>query len=114
MSDNPELLDLDASGGCASDEPFALRVLGDSMEPEFKDGCIIIIDPAANVEIGRYVIAELDGEYIFRQLIQENEKYFLKPINDGYKAVEISSTSIVRGVITQRAGVRRKYHKHYD
>jgi len=114
MSENPELLDLDAGGGCASDEPFALRVLGDSMEPEFKDGCIIIIDPAANVESGRYVIAEVDEEYTFRQLIQEGEKYFLKPINEGYKTVEIESASVVRGVITQRAGARRKYHKHYD
>ena len=114
MSENPELLDLDAGGGCASDEPFALRVLGDSMEPEFKDGCIIIIDPAANVESGRYVIAEIEGEYIFRQLFQEDEKYFLKPINAGYKPVEIEGPSVVRGVITQRAGARRKYHKHYD
>ena len=114
MSENPELLGLDAGDGCASDEPFALRVLGDSMEPEFQDGCIIIIDPAANVENGRYVIAEIDGEYIFRQLIQEDEKYFLKPINEGYKTTEIESASVVRGVITQRAGARRKYHKHYD
>jgi len=31
-------LDLMDSSGCASSEPFALRVMGDSMEPEFKDG----------------------------------------------------------------------------
>ncbi len=114
MSEETELLDLDAGGGCASDEPFALRVLGDSMEPEFKDGCIIIIDPVANVESGRYVIAEIDGEYIFRQLIQDGEKFLLQAINPGYKVVEIESPSVVRGVITQRAGARRKYHKHYD
>ncbi|MFK8027143.1 MAG: LexA family protein [Gammaproteobacteria bacterium] len=114
MSDEPELLDLDASGGCASDEPFALRVLGDSMEPEFKDGCIIIIDPAADVKSGKYVIAEIDGEYIFRQFVQEGEKFFLQPINPGYEPVAIESSSVVRGVITQRAGARRKYHKHYD
>ncbi len=114
MSDESELLELDASGGCASDEPFALRVLGDSMEPEFKDGCIIIIDPAANVESGKYVIAEVDGGYIFRQFIQEGENFLLQPINPGYKPITIESPSVVRGVITQRAGARRKYHKHYD
>lgn len=112
MSDNPELLD--TSGGCASDEPYALRVLGDSMEPEFKDGCVIIIDPAGSVESGRYVIAEVDGGYIFRQFVQEQEKLFLKPINQGYKPIQIDGPSVVRGVITQRAGARRKYHKHYD
>ena len=114
MSDESELLEIDAGGGCASDEPFALRVLGDSMEPEFKDGCIIIIDPAANVESGKYVIAEIDGEYIFRQFMQEGEKFFLQAINPGYKPVDIENSSVVRGVITQRAGARRKYHKHYD
>ena len=30
---------------CSALEPYALRVLGDSMEPEFADGCVIIIDP---------------------------------------------------------------------
>ena len=111
MEKQPELLD---SSGCASSEPFALRVMGDSMEPEFKDGCIIIIDPAGDAAHGKYVIAEIEGEYIFRQFVEENEKYFLKAVNEGYQAIEISSKSVVRGVITQRAGTRRKYHKHYD
>ncbi len=114
MTETSELLDLDNSSGCASDEPFALRVLGDSMEPEFKDGCIIIIDPAANVENGKYVIAEVNGEFIFRQFFKENEKLLLKAVNQGYQSIEISDVSAVRGIITQRAGTRRKYHKHYD
>ena len=114
MTDISELTQLDNSGGCANDEPFALRVLGDSMEPEFKDGCIIIIDPSANAEHGKYVIAELEGEFIFRQFIQEGENYFLKPINEGYQSVQVAGPGVVRGVITQRAGTRRKYHKHYD
>ena len=114
MADISELTQLDNGGGCASDEPLSLRVLGDSMEPEFKDGCIIIIDPSANVEDGKYVMAEVDGEYIFRQFIQQDDKYFLKPINDGYPSVEVDGPGVVRGVITQRAGTRRSYHKHYD
>lgn len=111
MSNEIEMLD---ESGCASSEPFALRVLGDSMEPEFKDGCIIIIDPAGVIENGKYVIAEHEGEYIFRQFLQEQEKCFLKPLNEGYKTIEIEGPGIVRGVITQRAGTRRKHHKRYD
>ena len=111
MSNEFEMMD---ESGCASDEPFALRVLGDSMEPEFKDGCIIIIDPAGVIEDGKYVIAEVDGEYIFRQFSQEQDKCFLIPLNKGYKKIEIDGPGVVRGVITQRAGTRRKYHKHYD
>ena len=26
------------TGGCSENEPYALRVLGDSMQPEFKEG----------------------------------------------------------------------------
>jgi len=33
-------------------EPFALRVSGDVMAPEFNDGCIIIIDPSGVVKDG--------------------------------------------------------------
>ena len=111
MSDELDMLD---SSGCASSEPFALRVLGDSMEPEFRDGCIIIIDPAGVIESGKYVIAEIDGEYIFRQFMQEQERCYLKPLNSGYKTIEVDSSAVVRGVITQKAGTRRKFHKRYD
>jgi len=33
--------------GCSSEttEPYALRVIGDSMSPEFEDGHIIVVDP---------------------------------------------------------------------
>ena len=36
-----------AQTGCSAEgqEPFALRVIGDSMAPEFLDGHIIVVDP---------------------------------------------------------------------
>lgn len=100
---------------CAAHEPFALRVLGDSMEPEFKDGCIIIIEPtgATCARDGSYVLAEQEGEYIFRQLVLKQERYYLKPLNSNYFTVEIPNLDVVKGVIVQRAGKRRKETKHY-
>ncbi|MFK5969461.1 MAG: S24 family peptidase, partial [Candidatus Marithrix sp.] len=62
-------------------EPFALQVLGDSMLPEFKEGHIIIIEPDGVIESGSYVLAMHEEEYIFRQLIINNENYLLKPLN---------------------------------
>ena len=94
-------------------EPFALQVLGDSMLPEFKEGHIIIIEPDGVVESGSYVLAMHKEEYIFRQLIIDNENYFLKPLNSSYPKLEISNLEAVKGVITQRAGTRRKEHKKY-
>jgi len=105
--------DLADHGGCANSEPFALRVMGDSMEPEFKDGHIIIIDSAAQVESGSYVLAMVEEEYIFRQFIQQDDRYYLRALKPGYPEIEVPGTSAVRGVIVQRAGTRRKEHKHY-
>jgi SOS-response transcriptional repressor LexA len=95
-------------------EPFALRVLGDSMAPEFLEGHIIIIEPDGVIHNGAYVLAVADkDEYIFRQLQIKNDRYFLKPLNTAYPTLEIPSLEKVKGVITQRAGTRRKEHKNY-
>ena len=45
-------------------EPFALRVIGDTMAPEFKDGCIIIVDPEGVVSDGCFVLAQHGDEYL--------------------------------------------------
>lgn len=115
---NPKTIPLQADladhGGCANSEPFALRVLGDSMEPEFKDGSIIIIDSAAAVKSGCYVLAMVNDEYIFRQLVIEDGRYMLRALNEGYETIEVSGLNAIRGVIVQRSGTRRKYHKHYN
>jgi DNA polymerase V len=94
-------------------EPFALTVLGDSMIPEFVEGHVIIIDPDGIVKNGSFVLAVYQEEYIFRQLVIVNEKYFLKPLNHLYPTLEISGLDAVKGVIIQRAGRRRKELKHY-
>ena len=100
--------------GCSAAEPFALRTIDDSMEPEFDTGCIIIIDPGNVARDESYVFAvDNKGEYIFRQLRVKDERYFLTPLNDIYETIEIKFEQI-EGVITQRAGKRRSYHKHYD
>ncbi|MCB1622070.1 MAG: S24 family peptidase [Thiothrix sp.] len=102
-------------GSCSESEPFALQVTDDSMEPEFASGCIIIIDPGTVVRDGSFVFARdpKDG-YIFRRLRLLDGRCFLEPLNDLYETVEISGLEQVEGVITQRAGKRRSYHKWYD
>ena len=101
------------SSGCSAAEPFALRVLGDSMLPEFSEGAIIVIDPEGTIRDGCYVMAEVKNEYIFRQLRIVENKYYLQPLNDLYDTVEISGEEVIQGVIIQKAGRSRKDHKHY-
>ncbi len=54
--------------GCGGGEVFALRVLGDSMAPEFLEGEIIIVEPDGALHDGSFVLAQLDGEWTLRQL----------------------------------------------
>lgn len=98
---------------CADAEPYALRVIGDSMAPEFLDGHIIIVDPAMPPLNGAYVVIDYRGETTFRQFIMEAGRKFLKALNDAYPTVEMVENYSVRGVVVQRASQRRKDHKHY-
>ena len=106
----------DTVGGCASSEPFALQVIDDSMEPEFKKDCIIIIDPSGLAIDGAYVIATVENGYIFRQLSIEDGHYYIQPLNEAYmhEKREISLNAI-EGVIIQQAAPngRRKDRKKY-
>lgn len=99
--------------GCAEAEPYALRVIGDSMAPEFLDGHIVIVDPAMPPEHGAYVIIDYAGETTFRQLVIEEGRRYLRALNDAYPMIEIVGASRVRGVVVQRAGRRRSEHKRY-
>ncbi len=99
--------------GCAEAEPYALRVLGDSMEPEFADGSIIIVDPAMPPQSGAYVVIDYRGETTFRQFVVEEGRKLLKALNPAYPAVEMVERYSIRGVVVQRAGRRRKDHKSY-
>ena len=99
---------------CIEAEPFALRVTDDSMEPEFAGGCIIIVDPTGVARDGAFVLAEIDGAYIFRRLERTDEGDRLVALADGYAPIALATgLASVRGVVVQRAGARRKYHKRY-
>jgi SOS-response transcriptional repressor LexA len=100
-------------GSCSESEPFALQVHGDSMEPEFKHGCIIIVEPGGYIENECFVVAENSEGLIFRQLIIEGERYILRPLNPAYDEEEIEGKSKITGRVIQQAGRRRKDHKNY-
>ena len=104
-----------SSSACAESDPFALRVLDDSMEPEFPCGCVIIVDPGGRVRDGAYVLAEVDRRFFLRQLRLIGENACLVPFNRDYPEIETSAgLEAVQGVVTQRAGSRRRDHKRYD
>lgn len=99
-------MDLDS---CSSREKFALQVLDDSMEPEFKKGCIILIQPDAEAEHESYVLAMVENGYIFRQLLIENGQWFLSPLHEDYMHEKRTiEKQAIKGVIVSQAGTRGK------
>ena len=99
---------------CSASEPFALRVIGDDMAPEFVDGHIIVIDPGGRVASGSYVVANYEGQMIFRQLVIENERYRLVAVNSDLPEIGLDGIADIVGVVSQRSGKRRSEHKRYD
>lgn len=100
---------------CGASEPFALRVIGDDMLPEFQDGHIIVIDPGGAVRDGCYVVANPNDEFIFRQLFIEDNRYVLRASQPGFDEIELTNgIGDIVGVVSQRAGRRRSEHKRYD
>lgn len=98
---------------CSTLEPYALRVLGDSMAPEFADGCVVIVDPGCPPRDGAYVIVEFAGDIFFRQLVFDGERRFLKPLNPNYGSFELTPPYSIRGAVVQQAGRRRAQRRHY-
>ena len=104
-----EQLCSETMSGCADSEPYALQVLGDSMQPEFDEGEVIIVEPGNCIQQGAYVIAMHDGEYIFRQLFVKDDELYLKPINDFYPTLKIDSVDSIKGrVISKSRGAGRQ------
>lgn len=69
---------------------FALTVVGDSMEPEFQEGEIIIVNPHIEALPGDFIIVKNpDGEATFKQLKKYGNSWVLHPLNPRYHDMEV-------------------------
>ena len=99
---------------CQGSEPYALQVLGDSMEPEFPDQSVVVLQAMDRVRSGAYVFAEVEGVRWFRQYVKDDDgQEWLIALNGLYPEIDLTGLDWrILGVIVQR-NVRRKI-KHYD
>ena len=70
---------------------FALRVKGDSMEPEYPNGSVIIVDPDREPRHDADVVVRLnsDMEATFKRLKIDGPRWFLHPLNDRYPVIPL-------------------------
>jgi SOS-response transcriptional repressor LexA len=104
---------LNSGENCSASEPFALRILDQSMFPEFEIDHIIIIDPSITPKNGDYVLYETNNSLIIRE-IKIDKNIILRAHNPNFDDISIEDMSSILGVITQRSGKRRKFHKKYN
>ncbi len=101
--------------GCEKREPYVLMVLGDSMEPEFMNEEIIVIEPDLPPKNGSYVIAHHNDEYTLRQLLIKDQQWIIHALNPNYPDQVLSGPEAVHGVITQKKSPGgRKNRKNYE
>jgi SOS-response transcriptional repressor LexA len=85
-----------ASNGKCGEHAFALRIVGDSMEPVFQPGDIIIVDPDVAAETGKYVIAKIknekgeNGEATFKRFVRDGNNVYLRPLNTAYDVLDMT------------------------
>lgn len=95
---------------------FAMRINGDSMEPEFKAGDIVVINPTLQPKPGDYVVAtEGTGEATFKQYRdagrndQGRNVFELVPLNQLYGPLRSDRVSIsIVGVMVEHRRYRRR------
>jgi SOS-response transcriptional repressor LexA len=88
-----------------SPQAIALRVDGDSMEashgPSFPAGTVIVLDPTLTSRNGSYVVAKqnVQSPLVFKQLVVDGARHYLKPLNQRYPLTDISSQTIICAVV---------------
>lgn len=105
------LTDLDLS-----ESAFALRIKGESMLPEFREGDTVIIDPSVEPLPGDYVVAK-NGEneatfkrYRPRGTNDQGVKVFeLVPLNEDYESIRSDATQVrIVGTMVEHRRYRKR------
>ena len=106
-----------ALAGVRSPTAFALVVDGRSMEPEFHEGDIIVIDPRTTAQPGDFVVAKLDNaehatfkKYRSRGVDAAGQPAFeLAPLNQDFPTLRVDADNPghVIGVMVEHRRRRR-------
>lgn len=106
---------IDASdAACRGAEVFALRVIGQSMAPEFAEGDIVIVEPDGALADGSFVLVQHDGEWMLRQLRRDAVGWRLHALNPCWPDLPLPDLAAVHGPVIQKAVPgRRQLSKRY-
>jgi DNA polymerase V len=72
------------------DATFYVRVNGDSMDDEIRDGDILVVDRACETEDGDIVLVRIANDFTVKRLSLECGKLRLLPANTAYPPIEVT------------------------
>lgn len=79
---------------------FAVRVVGDSMEPDFAEGSLLIIEPELDPLPNDFVVVKNGSdETTVKKLVRDGSDWYLKPSNDRYPIKKMTSDMRIVGVV---------------
>lgn len=109
FNDNEIVEFLEVPEGLAKPGNIAIKVAGDSMEPEIKDGDTIVID-TNRIEciLNKIIVVNYQGAVYLKKYVEEEGKIYLKSINPYYPKIRIEDKSELR-VIGKLKSVMRYY-----
>ncbi len=97
-------------------EYFALKVIGDSMYPEYLDGDILIVLKQNNCESGEDCVVMVNGDdATFKRVFKAENGITLQPLNNKYPAIFYSNDKInslpvkILGIVVEfRRNIKKK------
>ena len=69
---------------------FYMRVIGDSMNDEIREGDILVVDRAAEAEDGDIVVVRIFNDFTVKKLSLQDGKIWLLAANESYRPMEIT------------------------
>lgn len=96
-----------------SEKAYCLRVVGDSMFPDYLDGQIILVDPSVDAVHGDDIVIKMpDGRTMFKRMQDAPEGRYLLSVNPEHpnRKIEAPQGAMICGVVTGSWMERRSRH----
>lgn len=92
-------LSLDSNLWGETENLFMLRIKGNSMNPRFEEGDLVVVKRQNYAEPGSIVVALSEGDATVKQLLSKRGKYILHPFNQAYSDIPITESVQITGKV---------------
>lgn len=86
---------------------YAVTVEDDSMDfynksQNFPKGTILFVDPTKEVIEGKFIVAVVNENILFRRYVKDAGEFMLQPQNPSYRSIPLSKDDYILGVVVNK------------